>query len=165
MKVAQLVGKAFAGADIVVVITLLPETRFAPAGCGCPLVHGKFQCLDGLGKQFNVGFRDEQVNVFGHDDIPVDTKPVAPADVLQTLDENILHRDQTKILPAAIATPGEEVGSFCPLISFQPEWHEETVALSRAFVRGNRCSKESSGSDFGKHPRLPKAGGRGAPPR
>ena len=71
--------------------------------------------------------------MFRHDDVPEHSESIAPPDALQAIEEDFLQRGRSEVLTTAVATPGKKVGLFGALISFEPEWHQETVTLSRAF--------------------------------
>src|SRR5690349_2483131 len=90
MDVAKLLDKAFRAPDIVVVVAFLPKRAAVPwyrpaneSRCR------NLQCLDGCGEHRNLRLRDEQVNVFRHHDISINTKAVNRAGPFEGVQENI----------------------------------------------------------------------------
>lgn len=80
MNVLQLVNKALVVANVVIVVARLPE----PVSIADqPSRHALLESLDSLCQVGDFRFTDEQMYVFGHHHIPVNTQLVSTSHLLQ----------------------------------------------------------------------------------
>ena len=102
VHVAQFLEALSDGEDVEVVVAGLPELL------GSDLFRdGEFEGLEGFGEGFCFGFAEEEMDVFGHEDVAVDVEVVAFPGLFEFLFEQQVERRQGGF--AAVATEGDEV--------------------------------------------------------
>ena len=74
------------------------------------LGEGLFQIVQSIGQRFLFRFADEQVNVFGHDHVSVDTNGKAEARSFETIEEEVVDYGGGELGLSADATESHEVG-------------------------------------------------------
>ena len=120
MNVVQLLDSLAFGKDVEVVEAQLPETRAGVRdGARCSLLedlHGERGISD-------VGFADQQVDVFGHDDVSEDDELVFLADFFENAQDESASGRFGKKWNASITTEGKEVEMTFSVVTFQVNAH------------------------------------------
>jgi hypothetical protein len=104
VHVAQLFDALVFVMDVEVVIASLPE-RPLRAAQG----NGKFQRMDDIGDCASVWFADEEMNMFGHDDIPGDYEVITAPYSFKGIYKNVASRGRPQVLPTVETAECEEM--------------------------------------------------------
>ena len=151
MNVAQLLDSFLLGPDIEIVEPCLPEAMtlrsfvfiqtwdapriagFARCGNHGPVqssYKAKLQRLDSCRKTIALRFADEQMHMFGHNDISQHDEAVTPSHTLQAFEEQIAASGTRKQWLPPIATECQEVQIPCSTEAFRMGWHAAKVGRS-----------------------------------
>jgi hypothetical protein len=110
------------GVDQIVIITNLPE----PSGAELAR-YGLFQHLDGDGQRLSLGFTDQQVNVFRHDDEGNDVKAIPFTGRFKNIHEMITGDGGVEELSPTITGEGDEVKTMRVRIASEAARHDAGI--------------------------------------
>ena len=129
MNVPQLFHKLRLISHIEIVVALLPEMLGL---ANQPPRDSLLQRLDRVGESLQLRLAEQQVNVFGHDDIAVDAKSEAEAHALQRVLENLSGDGCRERGPTMVTAEGHEVSLPGRLESFQSPRDKARLRLETA---------------------------------
>src|ERR1019366_4161357 len=119
MDVSQLLVELCRIANVAVIVAFLPErTRVAQA-----LRKGQLKKMHGVGQSVWSRFADQQMNVFGHDDITVNAHPETQPHAFEAFEKKTISVRRRELAVPLITTEGEEMRLAGFVESFQPARH------------------------------------------
>ena len=106
MDVSQLLIEFRRIANVAVVVALLPErTRAAQ-----PLGKRQFEKMHRIGQSFRTRLANQQVNVFGHDDVSVNAHLEAQSHAFERLNKEVIDMRRCEVRAPLVTTECEEMG-------------------------------------------------------
>jgi hypothetical protein len=122
-------------ANIEIVVALLPEMGGIAYQVACdPL----FQRLQRVGESVAVGLAQQEMNVFGHDDVAIHVHPKLAADALKSGLEHPLAVGGDEQRTAMVTREGYEMTLTGLLKALETPGHEESVSWFRRRVCDER---------------------------
>jgi hypothetical protein len=148
VDITKLLHKLAIVPDVEIVIALLPEMLGkVPTQANSGLEwgtrdqtprHALLQRLESIGEHTALGFADQQVNMLGHDHIPVDAKPETASHTLQRGLENSLGGVGCEQRPPMITGECDEVAVSGFLKAFQSPRHADRLRARKVPTQAKR---------------------------
>ena len=130
VEIAQLDGELVSVAHVAIIVALpLKRPEFGIAAKRTQaLGEGELEKMDGVGERAGDRFADQQVDVFGHDNVSVNEHLEAAAHRFEAHEKQIVALGGAEILLPTITTKGYEVGLSGVVISAKIAGHASNLA-------------------------------------
>jgi len=125
MNVSQFPGELAIISYIPVVVTFLPECSGGEFADADQALGGRqFEIVERIGQEPEIWFAEQQVDMFGHDDVSVDKHAKTPARAFENVDKQIVSIGRVELGTSVITSEGYEVRVLRLLEALEPSGHK-----------------------------------------